>query len=103
MPSLGIIVFGDYWPYNASQRRCSTTGCRRNPSEEVFDATMSSNIKLGAKGAEENPKENPPLYIRERLAYAAFPWLAKFLAGNFLINPFEGGLARKVSHYRRLG
>ena len=34
----------------------------------------------------KEPKDNPTLYVRERLDYSACVWEMSFLAGFFLIN-----------------
>ena len=35
----------------------------------------------------KEPKDNPTLYVRERLDYSACVWEMSFLAGFFLIHP----------------
>jgi hypothetical protein len=68
----------------------------------------------------KNPKDNPMLYVRERLDYSACGWevtfpmeiflinlrqipLGCFIRKKFLIKPSQRGLAGTVSHYRDLG
>jgi hypothetical protein len=41
---------------------------------------------LGANGERKEPKDNPTLYVRERLDYSTGVWEITFLVGIFLIN-----------------
>lgn len=43
-------------------------------------------ISLAPTAQRKEPKDNPTLYVRERLDYSACVWEVTFLAGIFLIN-----------------